>query len=284
MGERSVRLSERLRATVVAEGSVALSYLAQAGFALKTSRGTVAYVDPYFSDCCERCVGFRRMSRPVIAPDELVPDVIASTHSHFDHLDIDALPVLARGRGTHFVGSPDCAESYDQAGLPPDRRTILSEGEATTVADLRMRAVYADHGDLAPEAVGLVLETEGLAVYDVGDSSYRPERILASLGGPVDVMIAPINGAFGNLDADEACRLAEVVRPRLLIASHFWMFVEHGGDPARFLAVAEALAPEIAAVVLAPGETLLISKSPDGELTWTRHTLRTQTGGPSLSA
>ena len=270
-----MRLADRMRATAVAEGSIALFYLAQAGFALKTSRGTVAYVDPYFSDCCERCFGFRRMAPPVIAPDEVVPDVVVSTHSHFDHLDIDALPLLARGQDTHFVGSPDCAESYAQAGLPPDRRTILSEGEATTVADLRLRAVYADHGDLAPDAVGLVLETEGLTVYDVGDSAYRPERIVASLGAPVDVMIAPINGAFGNLDAGDACHLAEVVRPRLLIASHFWMFVEHGGDPARFLAVAEALAPRVAAVVLAPGETLLISKPPDGELTWTRHTLPT---------
>jgi hypothetical protein len=53
------------------------------------------------------------------------------------------------------------------------------------------------------------------------------------------------------------------------------MFVEHGGDPARFLAVAEALAPQVAAVVLAPGETLLITKPRDGELTWTRHTLPT---------
>jgi len=270
-----VRLADRLGATVVPENSLALFYLAQAGFALKTSRGTIAYLDPYFSDCCERCFGFRRMIPALIAPDDLVPAIVASTHSHFDHFDIDALPLLARERHTHFVGSPDCAEVYAQAGLAPGRATILSEGEATTIGDVRLRAVYADHGDLAPEAIGLVVETEGLTVYDVGDSAYRPERILTSLGGPVDVMIAPINGAFGNLDADEACRLAEVVRPRLVIASHFWMFVEHGGDPAGFLAAAEDLAPEIAAMVLAPGETLLVRKAVDGELTWTRETLPT---------
>jgi len=83
-------------------------------------------------------------------------------------------------------------------------------------------------------------------------------------------MIAPINGAFGNLDADEACRLAEAVRPELLIASHFWMFVEHGGNPARFLAEAESLPPPTQAVVPAPGETLVIRR---GERT--RETLPT---------
>jgi len=268
-----MRLAQRIRGTEVREGGVALFYLAQAGFALKTSRGTVAYLDPYFSDCCERCFGFRRMIPALLTPDELAPEVVVSTHSHFDHLDIDALPLLARNEGTHFVGSPDCAEFYAEAGLTPDRHTILAEGESTRVADLSVRAVYADHGDLAPDAIGVVIETEGLRVYDVGDSAYRPERIVTSLGGPVDVMIAPINGAFGNLDAEEACRLAEAIGPSLLIASHFWMFVEHGGDPARFLSAAEALAPRTQAVVLAPGETVVIGKAVDG--TWTRETLPT---------
>jgi L-ascorbate 6-phosphate lactonase len=268
-----MRLADRIRATSVDEGSIALFYLAQAGFGLKTSRGTVAYLDPYFSDCCERCFGFRRMIPPLMAPNDLVPDVVVSTHSHFDHLDIDALPFLAREQHTHFVGSPDCAQFYREAGLPVDRVTILSEGEAAAIADVRLRAVHADHGDLAPDAVGLVLETESLTVYDVGDSAYRPECILASLGRPVDVMIAPINGAFGNLNAQDACRLAEVVRPGLVVASHFWMFVEHGGDPAHFLSVAGALPPPTQAVVLAPGETLVVGKATDGSLTWTRETL-----------
>jgi L-ascorbate 6-phosphate lactonase len=270
-----MRLADRIQAVTVPEGSLALFYLAQAGFALKTSRGTVTYLDPYLSDCCERCFGFRRMIPAAIAPEELAPDAVVSTHSHFDHLDIDALPVLARGGPTHFVGSPDCAPLYAEAGLTPERYTILAEGQSTAVGDVSLRAVYADHGDLAPDAVGVVLEAEGLAVYDVGDSAYRPECILASLGGPVDVMIAPINGAFGNLNPEEACRLAEGVGPRLLIASHFWMFVEHGGDPARFLSGAEALAPHTGAAVPAPGETLVVRKTADGNLTWARETLPT---------
>jgi L-ascorbate 6-phosphate lactonase len=260
----AMRLADRIASTTVEPGSLALFYLAQAGFAMKTSRGTVAYLDPYLSDCCERCFGFRRMIPPVILPDELAPDVVISTHSHYDHLDIDALPLFARNERTRFVGSPDCAPLYAEAGLPPERTTILAEGESSTFADLSLRAVYADHGDLAPDAVGLVIEAEGLTVYDVGDSAYRPERILASLATPVDVMIAPINGAFGNLDAEEACRLGEVVKPKLLIASHFWMFVEHGGDPARFLSAAEALPPPTQAVVPAPGETFVVGEKWDG--------------------
>jgi len=253
---------------------VALFYLAQAGFALKTPRGTVLYVDPYLSDCCEDAFGFRRMIPPVIGADEYAPEAVISTHSHFDHLDVGALPAFRDNGRTHFIGSSDCAALYAEAGVRPEGYTVLTEGESTAVADVSVRAVYADHGDLAPDAVGVVLEAEGLSVYDAADTAYRPERILASLGGPVDVMIAPINGAFGNLNAEEACRLAEAVRPGLLIASHFWMFVEHGGDPARFLAEAERMAPSTGAVVPAPGELLLIGRTEDGDLAWTRQTLR----------
>jgi len=268
-----MRLSKRIRETEVGPGEVALFYLAQAGFCLKTSLGTVAYLDPYLTDFCERMFGFRRMIPPVIAPDEVEADLLLSTHSHADHLDPDAVAVIARNPRTHFVGSPDCAAVYDDLGLARDRYTILAAGERATFHDIMVRATYADHGDLAPEAIGLLLAVDGLTIYDVGDSGLLPERIVPSLGLPVDVMIAPINGRFGNLDARDACVLAETIRPRLLIASHFWMFVEHGGDPALFLEEARALPPDITSLVLAPGELLRVQGGPDGSFSFTRETL-----------
>ena len=70
-------------------------------------------------------------------------------------------------------------------------------------------------------------------------------------------MIAPINGAFGNLNATEACSLASAVKPSILMASHFWMFVEHGGDPAAFLAEATRLG--LNGMVMAPGDCIEIT-------------------------
>lgn len=251
-------LAQEIRSAQVAAGTLALWYLAQAGFCLKTSRGTTVFLDPYLSDCCHCLFGFKRMTPAVIAAEELDADLLVSTHAHADHLDPDALDVAAKRPGTRFVGAADCEGAYLERGLEPDRFTILRPGQAITESDVTIRATYADHGALAPEAIGVVIEADGLRVYDVGDSAFRPEAILPTLAGPVDVMIAPINGAFGNLDAREACQLAALVRPRLLIASHFWMFVEHGGDPARFLAEARGLPEGISAAVMAPGEKLVI--------------------------
>jgi L-ascorbate 6-phosphate lactonase len=90
----------------------------------------------------------------------------------------------------------------------------------------------------------------------VGDSRLATDKILKSLGNvEVDIMIAPINGAFGNLDASEACALGTAVRPKMIIGSHFWMFVEQGGDPAAFLAESKRVG--LNGIIMAPGEMLL---------------------------
>jgi L-ascorbate metabolism protein UlaG (beta-lactamase superfamily) len=75
-------------------------------------------------------------------------------------------------------------------------------------------------------------------------------------------MLAPINGQYGNLNAAEACALAAIVNPTILIASHFWMFLEHickggEGDPTTFLSESLSLPSNIKAMVMAPGELLM---------------------------
>jgi len=237
---------------IVQPGEVAVFSLAQAGFCLKTSAGTTLAIDPYLTDSVERLAGFRRLIPAPITPAALDVDILAITHNHPDHLDLDALPAWT-GMHMRFVAAPDCAETFRQYGIPEERVTILRAGETYTCRDLSIRAVFADHGELAPEAVGFVIETDGMTFYNVGDSGLASERILPSLPPAIDVMIAPINGAYGNLNEGDACRLAELVRPRWLIGCHTGMFAEHGGDPERFLALAGAL-EGITALVMAPGE------------------------------
>jgi len=249
-------LARQIKATQVPAGRVALFSLAQAGFCVKAGGATV-FLDAYLSDACERLFGFRRLIPAPLAVEEVEAALWASTHAHADHLDPDALPILAWRRGTHFLGAADCAPAYRELGLPAERCTVLKVGESASLQGIKVVATYADHGDLAPEAIGLHLECGGVSIYHVGDSAYAPERILASLPGPVDIMISPINGQFGNMDAEETCRLGALVRPRLLVACHFGMFAEHGGDPGAFLAAGRELPEGVRPVVMAPGEKLL---------------------------
>ncbi len=72
-----------------------------------------------------------------------------------------------------------------------------------------------------------------------------------------DIIIPPINGAYGNLDAPAAARLAGLSGARIAIPCHFWMFAEHGGSPAQFLDACKELAPGTRPHLMSVGEMLL---------------------------
>lgn len=258
-----MNLAARMAATRPSSGEVAVFYLAQAGFYFKTASGQTVCLDPYLSDCCERLFGFKRMVPVSLAAAELRADFLVATHSHADHLDPDLLECVKRDGEMRFVGSPDCQAVYRQAGIDDGRVTVLAAGEDKTLSGVGFRAVYADHGELAPDAVGFVIRLGDITVYATGDTSFCPERLASSLGKVgVDIMLAPINSAYGNLGHENAVRLAALIQPRVVIGCHFGMFIEHGGDPGAFLNCARQTLPEtVVPLVMAPGERLIFSKA-----------------------
>ena len=260
-----MKLTEKIINETASQNELLLFFLGQAGFLLKIDEGKLLAIDLYLSDAAERLFGFKRMIPAVVQPEDLNADVYLSTHSHVDHLDVDILPVVAKNDKTLFIGSPDCEAVYRQTGIVSDHYRVLGIGDTHELPGLQVRAVYADHGDLAPDAVGLLVETGGIKIYHAGDTAFAPEKISESLQTNIDVMIAPINGQFGNMNAREMCRLAEVLKPKILIACHFWMFLEHVGeggcgDPAAFLQEAKSLPKSTTPIVPAPGEMLRYRK------------------------
>ncbi|NLV73167.1 MAG: MBL fold metallo-hydrolase [Chloroflexi bacterium] len=251
----TIRTAQRLRELTVAQGTLAITWLAQAGCVFKTPAGTILYVDPYLSDYVYRMHGFKRLMGTPVEADEVEADYVISTHAHGDHLDLDALPIIARNPRTHFVGALDCIPEYERMGLPRARYSALAAGEHLTLGDVTLWGVYADHGEGTPHAIGVVVECGGIRVWQVGDTAYRPERMQDAIGLHPQVIIPPINGAFGNLDGVQAAQLAAVSGAEYAIPCHFWMFAEHNGNPAQFLEACRELAPKVVPVLLSQGET-----------------------------
>jgi len=259
------KLVSQIRDLHVEAGSLAILWLGQAGFVYKTPGGKIIYVDAYLSDCVHRMLGdvlygFKRIMPAPIAPEEVDADVVVCTHSHPDHFDYDAIPVLARDPSIHFVAAPDCRVEFEKLGVPEDRYTIIHKGETLTFGDVSLTGVFADHGDLAPEALGVIVQSGDIKVWQVGDSAYRPDQWQHVLAAGIDVIIPPINGAYGNLNPIEAAKLAHDAQARVAIPCHFWMFAEHGGDPAQFIDACKELGPDVEPHLMSVGELLVYKK------------------------
>jgi L-ascorbate 6-phosphate lactonase len=221
----------------------------------------VLYIDPYFSDVVERVVGFKRMMACPVAADEAQVDFVVCTHEHLDHMDTDALPILAKNSETVFTGPIECIKEFERLGIPSSQFRLLEEGKMVKLGQVEVTGVYADHGDLAPDALGAVLNFDGIKVYHTGDTAYRPEEFRPALAMRPDILIPCINGRFGNLDAHEAAMLTALASPAVVIPSHFGMFVEQNGEPGVFLEECERRAPKTRRVLTQPGEEFLFEQA-----------------------
>ncbi len=258
-------LAKEIQETQVKPGSLAIFWLAQAGFVFKTSTGRIVYGDPYLTDYVQRALpeygqAFKRVMPKLIELDQVEADYVVSTHSHQDHLDVDALPGLLKNPRIHFIGSPDCRPFYVQAGVPEQRFTIVHKDETLNLGGFSLRGVYADHGESAPDALGILYNFGGIKVWQVGDTAFRPDAWQDIFAQHVDVILPPINGAFGNLNGVEAAKLAQAAQAKVAIPCHFWMFAQHHGDPLEFLEACKEFAPAVQPLLMTAGELFVYQK------------------------
>ncbi len=259
------RLAHKIRDLVVEPGSLAIFWIAQAGFVYKTPGGKIIYIDPYLSNYVNRTLGhlyygFKRLTPTLIEPEEVQADLVACTHSHADHFDCDAIPVLARSPRLRFAAAPDCRLEFEKLGIPEERYDIVEPGKTLDFGEFNLTGAPADHGELAPDALGFILRVGEIRVWQVGDTAYRPDLWQDVFKQGIDVIIPPINGAFGNLDGVQAARLAHDARARLAIPCHFWMFAEHGGSPSQFLEACKEYKPEVQPLLMSQGEVFVYHK------------------------
>lgn len=229
-------LATRVLAAIT--GKTHLFATGQAGFIIKSASGQLLAIDLYLSECVERLeghVGYKRLLPKLLSPTDLSFDVVICTHPHLDHFDIDAVPaMLAKGK-TKLLCSVDCCKLISQMQLEyyKDRVTYVKPGDKITVGDFDITFVNCDHGSGAPDAVGVVVQVDGKTVYEAGDTCLRLDRV-NEIPQPLDVLIAPINGAYGNLNEEECTSLAETLQPDVTIPCHYGMFASHHGDVGKF--------------------------------------------------
>lgn len=237
------------------KGELALMWMGQAGFLIKNSQGKILSFDVYLSDLSMRLDGNKRLTPSLVSGKELKADLILATHNHTDHLDTDSLPDMMAPEKTNLYCSEECIPLCEKAGCPMERVHSLKTGDIIEQDGFIVRSVFAYHGDTAPDAMGFVIESEGVKIYYTGDTSLQLNKMKEAYSG-VDVLIGPINGQYGNMNECDLAMLAQAAQPKLTIPCHFWTFSRHQGNPYVFETAMNTIAPNLKYCVMMQGEII----------------------------
>ena len=243
-----MRLAARFANLAVRPGTIACAWLGQAGYLIKTSGGLNVMIDPYFSNEVERQEGLKRMFPPPITPDELQPDVLLVSHGHLDHFDELTIKSFGSAGRTLLAAPSSCILRAQALGWPAPKLRSLQPGHLVTKMGVVVIATFARH--TLPDAIGFLLEIEGLRLWHSGDTEY-------------------INGGGGNMNAHEAALLAWELKPRTVVPMHYGMWSKkdyrYGGlasdatpDPRQFASTLGKLSTRIRAKTLQVGRIVTL--------------------------
>jgi len=236
---------------------VSLRWMGGAGFVVETGSLAIG-IDLYLSNSCMSPDGaYKRLTQPPVNPEDLALDYLIASHEHGDHLDVGIINKLIReDNGVSLICPAIACRDAMLAGVDPGRIIELNRGQTLERDGFSVRAVMADHGENTPDAIGFFLKIEDKVIYFMGDTCYRAD-LQQCVGGnePIDALLVPINGKFGNPGSSEAAAYVRMFKPKIAIPCHFWLFSEHGGDPGGFLECCEQLETGTEIRVLAIGES-----------------------------
>ena len=240
---------ERLRRTPLPDVGIALAWLGQAGFILRT-RSATALIDPFLAP------HDGRLYEAALAPETAEGiDAVCCTHEHVDHFDAASAPAIAKASpGSVFVVPSPIVDMVTESGIDAARVIGVQPGDPIEVAGMSIRPVPAMHGVTMEDAygfgemlsgglvrfVGYVVDAAGVRLYHAGDTIHYEgmESMLRELA--IDVAMLPINGRdpgreargiVGNLSEHEAAWLAREIGAEVVVPMHHDLFARNRGYP-----------------------------------------------------
>lgn len=240
------------------ENTVWVTFMGQAGFIFETCDGIRIGVDLYLSDCCERYFGFKRLMPYVAEACELDLDFLLCTHAHFDHFDPDSVPVILSNPKTRLIAACDVKKEAKRLGLKKEKITYVKVGDTVSAGDVVIEAIPCDHGKDTPDAIGLLIKIGDKRIIIAGDTCFHPEYFTSEKVKDADLLVLPINGAYGNLNEQEAAKSVTLANPKLAIPCHYWNFAEHGGNPQLFVEALKNEESDIPYMLMRPAETIVL--------------------------
>ncbi|MEZ4671544.1 MAG: MBL fold metallo-hydrolase [Anaerolineae bacterium] len=246
-----------INSTQPSYGQLALWWLGQSGYAIKTA-SILFYIDLYLSEYlaakyANTTKPHIRITQSPFQPAEITnAHWVFSSHKHSDHLDPGTLPAL-------FAASPQAklilpAAVVDHAvtlGLPAERLMPTRGDETFTVGAMTVHSIPSAHPDFdytEPTGypfLGFVFQMDGVTLYHACDTLAYAGLAERLQKYDIDVALLPINGGYvpgtaPNMNIADAITLAQQIKPRLVIPNHYDMFTFNTADVSQFISQADS--------------------------------------------
>ena len=247
--------------TQVEQGQVAIWWLGQSGYAIKTTSMTF-YVDLYLSEHLTRKFAdtpkphVRITHAPLRGRDLRNVRYVFSSHKHSDHLDPGTMPhIFTKNPDARLILPHAIAKHADSFGLDSSR-FIPTNGDDTLELDaLTVHVLPSAHENFDYDHtvgypyVGFVFEVDGVTLYHSGDTVVYEGLAERLAKFNLDIAFLPINGTDErrrklkvppNMNGDEALALAAQIGNPLIIPHHYDMFTLNTADVNVFAQAAQA--------------------------------------------
>jgi len=166
-----------------------IKWYGHAAFLITSDQGVKIITDPYESGAFGGQLTYGQI--------EDQADIAIISHDHADHNDTKSLP-----------GPPE----------------IVKGKGSKTVKGISIKGISSYHDSSKGSERGdntiFTFSVDGMKICHLGDLGHiLSEKELAEIG-PVDLLLIPVGGYF-TIDPEEATRVAQQIKPKILIPMHF---------------------------------------------------------------
>jgi L-ascorbate metabolism protein UlaG (beta-lactamase superfamily) len=222
-----------------------LQFLGHSAFYLEGD-GIKALIDPFLSG--NPCASEGPDARPDL-------NYIFVSHAHGDHLGDTA--AIAERTGATVIATNEMAIWLGGKGLKTEGMHI---GGRTRFPFGRVKLTPAFHGSSVFDGgkmiysdipCGFLIEVDDKKIYHAGDTGLTVEMTLLQ-AEEVEVALLPIGGYY-VMDADDAVRAVDLIKPKLVVPMHYNTFPPIKADPQYFANKAGGFAK---VTIMKPGDVL----------------------------
>jgi L-ascorbate metabolism protein UlaG (beta-lactamase superfamily) len=146
-------------------------------------------------------------------------DVVAITHKHADHFDIDLLKAMLTRSKPRILTNEEIGAVIQKQGIASN---VLKAGDTLQEAGFSITAIQTDHVVRGEFIVnfGLVISADERSIYHTSDTRFIDPSTLP-LATRADCLFVPISNRGVVMGIDDALVFASELKPKIVVPLHY---------------------------------------------------------------